>query len=136
MRKLLALLAVCTLVACDTRNGLSVAPLASELGAFSARSVNGLPLPYVLSPAGASTKREVVADTIFLLTGKIAREVFYTRSTTGTSAPLISMSDQSVNYSIVGDSIDLSGLGFSNGRYTGGTTLTLVDGIGTWIYQK
>lgn len=133
MRKLLALLAVCTaVVACDTRQGSSVtAPFSAELGTYTLQSVSGVALPYPLPPTAPGTTRKVIADTIVLTSGGNAREIYYTATTsTADSTTKVSSVALSGKYTITHDSITTPPeFAFLYGKYNT-TSITFTDASG------
>lgn len=133
MRKLIALVALCgAATACDIRldDGFT-GPGLSVLGTFVLRSVNGTALPVTLSPALATSTRQLVADTLTFVSAGTVREIRYTVSTTGSSAPVVSTVALTGPFTMVRDSITLStDFPYLYGRYASDTvSLVATDGL-------
>jgi hypothetical protein len=121
MRKLLALLAACTvIVACDSARstGLQSPPGAAEVGTFVLRSVSGISLPYMLAPTAPNTTRQLIADTLTIGTGGIIREIYHTSTTpTGGTASVSSVA-LTGTYTVTRDSLTLpADFPYVSGRY-------------------
>jgi hypothetical protein len=142
MRKLLALLLVCSAVlACDTRLGSGVTvPFTAEIGTYSLQTVSGLTMPVTLAQSSPNTTRQLIADSIFLSGGGGIREVYYVRSITNTTTPpdtAISSFALSGKYTITRDSLGIpADFPYLFGRYSSGV-ITLTDAQGfVWVFKR
>lgn len=139
---LLTALAILTLTSCDTRRQSVTAPIVAETGIYTLRSVNGLPLPAQILRT-STTLKEVIADTLVLLSGGNAKRAEYIRTTTTpdtiTATDTVTVKTSPTItigvYTLSGTQIDLSNFGFVTGTYIAGV-ITAKDAANTWVYQK
>lgn len=138
MRKLLALLVICSAVlACDTRAGSSITvPFTAEIGTYSLKSIGGNPLPVQLATLQAGQLRFLFADTLFLTNGGNVQERLWIRTIKAPVLPA-TIPDTTVGsalvagkYQITRDSLTLPAeFGYRFGRYSSGT-ISITDNQG------
>lgn len=133
MRQPLFMLPFLALLACGGDG--STGPGASIAGAYSLTTVNGAPLPFVVTQAG-TYKYEITADTYTLADGATFTEVRADR-TTSNGAVTTSTKTDAGSWSRNGTSITLTSP--ANGAVSGtvsGNMLTLSSAGNTLIFTK
>jgi hypothetical protein len=132
MRRLVALLALATAVACG---GDSTSPSATVTGSYSLRTVNGSPVPYTVIQIGAD-KYEIVSDVVTINEGGTWSETGTDRTTQNGQVTNGTITDGGT-YTLNGTAITFVSTesGTVNGSVGGGTLTITAEGLAL-VYQK
>ena len=130
MRKLLALLAACSVVvACDTRLSGVATSFSAEVGTYVLTTYNAKSVPAPLPDTLPGTALAITADTVQLLVNGNIREARYISSTRAPAGAVISSSINAGRYTITGDSLGFTGIPLKSASITS-STLTALDAQG------